>query len=669
MDDAVQVLYVERDLEFARKTAEQFEQVNSQLEVTTVLGSRPAFQALSNDEYDCIVSEYRLPNSTGLELFDQIRRNYPNLPFILFTEHGSESIAGDAVTAGISDYLQKAEADDDYELLADSISNAVTANETVIEATQERRRLEQVLKTVPSCVVQLNRDGQFVFANDRAETVLGLKQAELEERAYNDPEWDIKDLDGNPIPDDELPFARVLYEGEQVRDQHTIRWPDGKKRVLAVNGAPVMNEGSVESVVCSLTDITDRYRRERRLEKLHEATHELYDAKTKQEVAQITSDTADAILDFELNGVHFYDEQAGGLKPVAVSDRTQRVTDELVTFDHGIAWEAFQSGEIRQYDDIHTADNIYNPESEFRSGLYLPLGEYGILLANSTQRGDFDDSDVSLGQLLAENAKSALDRVERERRLALLQERTSALMQTTTADKTVDLTVGAAAEILGTNLSGFIQEDEREEVLRPLSTTDALAAEFSTYEGSYAPSLRPTHSQRNSARTKVLNMAQMVTLLVHFCGMCTTQAHQNMWATRATTQRSHLISRSAVRYCIHWSRTDSSCLQLKRQTRLIGQISDSAGFLLRHLRQRWSVSTEKDSSVTRHRSLRDRTSSLRSSHRLSHMISGIHCRSYEGHLMAFAKRLMSTILTGAIGHLTGWRHSLMMCSCSPKRDN
>jgi len=483
MDDVVQVLYVERDLEFARKTAEQLEQVNSQLEVTTVLGSRPAFQALSNDEYDCIVSEYRLPNGTGLGLFDQIQRNYPNLPFILFTEHGSESVAGEAVTAGASDYLRKAKTDTQSELLADSISNVVTANETVIEATRERRRFEQVLKTVPSCVVQLNRDGQFVFANDRAETVLGLKQSELEERAYNDPEWDIKDLDGNPIPDSELPFARALHGGEQVRDRHTIRWPDGRKRVLAVNGAPVMTEESVESVVFSLTDITDRHRRERRLEKLHEATRDLYDAKTKQEVAQITSDTADAILDFELNGVHFYDEQAGGLKPVAVSDRTQRVTDELVTFDHGIAWETFQSGEIRQYDDIHTADNMYNPETEFRSGLYLPLGEYGILLANSTQRGDFDDTDVSLGQLLAENAKSALDRVERERRLALLQERTSALMQTTTAAKTVDITVDAAAEILGTSLSGFIQEDEQEDVLEPLSMTDALAAEFSAYDG------------------------------------------------------------------------------------------------------------------------------------------------------------------------------------------
>jgi GAF domain-containing protein len=166
-----------------------------------------------------------------------------------------------------------------------------------------------------------------------------------------------------------------------------------------------------------------------------------------------------------------------------VSDRTQRVADELVTFDHGIAWETFQSGEVRQYDDIRNADHIYDAETAFRSGLYFPLGEYGILLANSTQRGDFSDTDVSLGQLLAENAKSALDRAERERRLALLQERTSALMQTTTAAKTVDITVDAAADILGTTLSGFIQKDENEEVLRPLSATDALTEEFSTYDG------------------------------------------------------------------------------------------------------------------------------------------------------------------------------------------
>ena len=480
---AVQVLYVERDVEFARRTAEQIEQANAQVQVTNVIGLESALQALSNERYDCIVSEYKLPDGTGLELFEHIQSIHSTLPFILFTEHGNESVASDAVTAGISDYLQKTESNESYELLAERISTVVTTDETVTEATRERRRFEQVLKTVPSCVVQLNRDGRFIFANDRAETVLGVEQKKLEGRAYNDPEWDIRDSDGNPIPDTELPFNRVLHDGEQVRDRHTIRWPDGTKRSLAVSGAPIMNAGSVESVVFSLTDITDRHRRERRLEKLHKATRDLYDAKTKQEVAQITSDTADAILNFELNGVHFHDEQAGGLKPVAVSDRTQRFVDKLVTFDHGIAWETFQSGEARQYDDIHNAEDIYNPETPFRSGLYFPLGEHGLLLANSTKPGDFDDTDVSLGRLLAENTKSALDRLDREQRLALLQERTSALMQTATPTNTIELTVDAAADILGTTLAGFIQEDEREEVLEPLFTTDTFAAEFSTYDG------------------------------------------------------------------------------------------------------------------------------------------------------------------------------------------
>jgi len=421
MDGVVRVLCVEQDSELP----ERLKQANDRFQTTTVTGVEPALQALGDGMYDCLVSEYKLPDATGLELFDKVRNNYPRLPFILFTDHGDESVITDAISAGVTDYVQKAAGPAQHKILANRINNAVVAHRTAMETNREHHRFEQVLKTSPSCVVQLDRDGQFIFANDRAETVLGLEQTKLEDRTYNDPEWDIKDLDGNPLSDSELPFARVLHTGESVQDfQHTIRWPDGRERVLSVSGAPIIDEKSVESVVFSLTDVTDQYRRERGLKKLHRATRELYDAGSKQEVAQIASDTADAILDFDLNGIHFYDEQADGLKPVAVSERTQRVVDELVTFDHGIAWEAFQSGEVRQYGDIRNADEIYDPETDFRSGLYFPLGEYGILLANSIKINDFDEVDVSLGQLLAENAKGALDRVERE---ALLRERTQKL--------------------------------------------------------------------------------------------------------------------------------------------------------------------------------------------------------------------------------------------------
>jgi PAS domain S-box-containing protein len=476
MDRVVRVLYIARDAASARAAAERLEGAKSQFQVKTSIGAVPALQALTNDNYDCLVSEYELPDSNGLELLEQVRNNYDKIPFILLTKYGDQSVVGDAITGGVTDCLQQAEDTSQYKRIANRISSVVATHRTVLESTEERHRFEQVLKTVPSCVVQLNRDGRFIFANDRAETVLGLEKDELVGRGYNDPEWDIKNLDGSHIPDSELPFARILHTGEPIQNiKHTIRWPNGRERVLSVSGAPIIDDTSVKSVVFSLTDITDRYRRERRLERLHRATRELHNAKTKREVAQITSDTADAILDFDLNGVHLYDERAGGLKPVAVSDRTQRVADELVTFDHGIAWEAFQSGEVRRYDDIRNANELYNPETVFRSGLYFPLGEYGVLLVNSTERSDFDEADVSLGQLLAETVKSALDRVKREQRLASLQERTSALMQTTNVIETVDIAVDATTDILGTNLSGFFQKNENEAVLQPLSTTDPIA--------------------------------------------------------------------------------------------------------------------------------------------------------------------------------------------------
>ena len=142
------------------------------------------------------------------------------------------------------------------------------------ESDRRRRRLEQILKTVPACVVQLNAAGEFVFANDRAEEVLGLDPDTVTERAYNDPEWNIKDLDGDPIPDDGLPFRRVCDTGEPLSDaRHVIEWPDGTQKILLVNGTPLFDDdGAVETVIFALTDVTDEVVRKRRLEATLENT-------------------------------------------------------------------------------------------------------------------------------------------------------------------------------------------------------------------------------------------------------------------------------------------------------------------------------------------------------------------------------------------------------------
>jgi len=222
---------------------------------------------LADADVDCIVSDFDMPDQNGIEFLETVREEYPDLPFILYTGKGSEEVASDAISTGVTDYLQKESGTDHHSLLANRIRQAVEAQENARSAEQRQHQLDQILKTVPACVVQLNYEGEFIFANRRAEEVLGLEQTDVSKRTYNDPKWNITDLNGEPIPDEELPFRQVRDSGEPIRDyRHTIEWPDGTRKVLLVNGAPLFeSEDTLTGAVFALTDITETIEREQQL--------------------------------------------------------------------------------------------------------------------------------------------------------------------------------------------------------------------------------------------------------------------------------------------------------------------------------------------------------------------------------------------------------------------
>lgn len=81
--------------------------------------------ALADAEFDCVVSAHEMPGRNGIEFLELVREEYPDLPFVLFTGKGSEAVASDAISAGVTDYLQKGSGTEQYELLANRIVNAV----------------------------------------------------------------------------------------------------------------------------------------------------------------------------------------------------------------------------------------------------------------------------------------------------------------------------------------------------------------------------------------------------------------------------------------------------------------------------------------------------------------------------------------------------------------
>jgi PAS domain S-box-containing protein len=150
------------------------------------------------------------------------------------------------------------------------------------ELARERDTLARIMETSVSGITAMDGQGRVVFANKEAETILGRAIASLTVFPHLRGAAEITDLSGRPVAREDLPAARVLAGAGIVRDQRmAIRWPDGTRRVVSVNAAPLSAHGTDLAVVCSWTDITDAVDTEDRLRAARTAAEAASRAKTE----------------------------------------------------------------------------------------------------------------------------------------------------------------------------------------------------------------------------------------------------------------------------------------------------------------------------------------------------------------------------------------------------
>ncbi|TKX81025.1 response regulator [Halorubrum sp. SD626R] len=154
------VLFVDDEPGAADLAATHVERLVEGIETVTFTAPDDALAAVETERVDCVVSDFDMPGSDGLELLTDIRDVDPGIPFVLFTGKGSEEIASEAISAGVTDYLQKGAGRDRYEMLANSVVNAL-----------ERRRAERDLREVNAKVTALHEFATDVAACERVDDV------------------------------------------------------------------------------------------------------------------------------------------------------------------------------------------------------------------------------------------------------------------------------------------------------------------------------------------------------------------------------------------------------------------------------------------------------------------------------------------------------------------
>ncbi len=76
-------------------------------EVTCAEDGGKACELLKKKSFDMVLSDLQMPNMSGMELLDNVNKNYPDVIFIFITAHGTISNAVHAMKKGAFDYILK----------------------------------------------------------------------------------------------------------------------------------------------------------------------------------------------------------------------------------------------------------------------------------------------------------------------------------------------------------------------------------------------------------------------------------------------------------------------------------------------------------------------------------------------------------------------------------
>jgi PAS domain S-box-containing protein len=349
--EPARVLYVDDDDAFAEMISTVLERQTEELTVRTASDAERGLEIIRAESIDCVVSDYSMPETNGLEFLRAVRNEYEELPFLLLTGKGSEDIASEAISTGVTDYLQKKQGTEHYSLLANRITNAIEQYRAGKELKQQKRELETLknrfqsfVNHSPDVISALDEDGFIQYQSPAVERVLGYEQDELvgtKAIEYVHPD------DRERVSEGFLNAAET-DEGTLLSQEFRIKHADGSW-VWIESITSTDEEYRNGGYVINSRDITERKRRERELEQKTERLEEFASIVSHDLQTPIT--VADARLEMAM------DECDSDHLP-AIGDALDRM-DEIIEATLTLALEGQIVDETKPVDLRDLADRCF----------------------------------------------------------------------------------------------------------------------------------------------------------------------------------------------------------------------------------------------------------------------------------------------------------------------
>ena len=358
---------------------------------------------------------------------ERIVTRRPTLPLVIFDESADPSLAGAAVAAGADGYVPACDGPaklfERLDVLCDPgardrYEGALAETTTLIDA-------------VGDGLYALDREGRFLAVNDALEELTGYDRSELL---------------GSPVEmvlseaDYELALAEIRQLVEEDPDgiaTYSIdaRTADGGAVPCEVTTTVLLEEHRYAGSIGIVRDVSERVAmeavvadRQHKIETLHEVAQRFGDCETIQQVFELTVETAEDVLEFDVCVADLAEEDRLVTKAIS-SDMHEEGYQNVSDLEEGLAGKTYLEGETFLLEDVYENEEAIPEREEYKAAISAPIRDWGVFQAVSTEYGAFDEHDVELTELLLAHAANALDRIDFEQRLVEERDRFAALFE------------------------------------------------------------------------------------------------------------------------------------------------------------------------------------------------------------------------------------------------
>ncbi len=479
-----------------------------------------ALQLLESRSFDCVISDYKMPEMNGLELAKKIRE-LSDVPIILYTGQGSEEVAESAFEVGVDDYIKKEIHPAHYQILAKSIASIV--NKRRVESRNraleksEREKLEALYRHATGLVNLVTVDKVAECSLDIIEKVMGFTVGVF----FLVSEGNLVPIShrGGPALGGVIPLNGRGITVKASKEKKSILVRDvrddpnylrGKIESMSELAVPIILGGETiavinfESLELGAFDETDQKlleilsehvastiqrirlnesveRYATNLETLQRHAADLAKIDTLEGVASYSFKIIEKLLGFKEGAFGIVKD--GHISFICSRDDGKRRVPDLPLDGRGITVRAVKTGESQLVQDVRLDDDYFmdNTDVPLFSEMDIPVKVGGVVVAviNLEKEGinAFTNEDRRICEVLSEHLASAIIRINQLKTIKESVETYQKLLDSSL--ESVLLLSGTViiyanpiiakllcydnvAELIGKDISHFLTDDENE---------------------------------------------------------------------------------------------------------------------------------------------------------------------------------------------------------------